>query len=77
MPLFEFHCETCDSQFETLVRNGEAAQCPECGDKRLQKLMSAPAKPAGSLNGLPIASACPPPEAGPCGTGCCRLPMAR
>jgi putative FmdB family regulatory protein len=73
MPLFEFRCRS-GHEFETLVRNGEQPSCPKCEDTHLEKLLSAPARPA--MNGaLPIMSSCPPPEAGPCGTGCCRLPM--
>jgi len=73
MPLFEYHCDSCDKQVEILVRNREQPHCPDCGTDRLQKLLSAPARPA-SGDSLPIASSCPPPSAGPCGPGCCRLP---
>ena len=41
MPIFDFHCESCDQTFELLVRN-EAPVCPHCGGQRLEKLLSAP-----------------------------------
>lgn len=41
MPIFDFHCESCDQTFELLVRN-EAPVCPHCGSQRLEKLLSAP-----------------------------------
>ncbi|MBX3442637.1 MAG: zinc ribbon domain-containing protein [Planctomyces sp.] len=75
MPLFEFRCSSCQREFEALVRNGEQPHCPNCDATRLEKLLSAPARPAALAGALPIASACPPPQAGPCGPGCCRLPM--
>ncbi len=31
MPLHTYVCGTCRHQFETLVRAGETATCPECG----------------------------------------------
>jgi len=70
VPLYEFRCAGCETQYELLVRNGEKPACPECGSVRAEKLLSAPAVRAA----LPVAGACPPPEAGPCGPGCCRLP---
>ena len=31
MPLFEYSCQSCDHEFEALVRNGQAPTCPSCG----------------------------------------------
>ena len=61
MPLFEYHCEPCNTDFELLVRSGETAACPECGQVELERLFSAPAAPVMSSGSLPMASACPPP----------------
>lgn len=72
MPLFEYRCPECAEQFELLVRNGEAARCPRCDSTRIEKLLSAASARVGAA--LPIAGQCPPPEAPPCGPGCCRLP---
>lgn len=70
MPLLEFRCAECGHQFELLIRGSESHDCPKCGGKRPEKLLS-----AGRVRtSLPIGAACPPPEAGPCGPGCCRLP---
>lgn len=74
MPIFEFECEQCDSRFELLVRNGEKTACPECGSRKLEKLLSATAVHAQGSRGLPIASSCPPGDAPPCSPHCCRLP---
>ncbi len=74
MPLFEFLCEECHGEFELLVGAKERPDCPKCGSKKMEKLMSAATSRVSSTGSLPIAPACPPPSAGPCGPGCCRLP---
>lgn len=74
MPLFEFRCPRCDHRHELLIRGDEAAVCPVCGSAEQEKLFSAPAAPVVRNGRLPIASACPPADAPPCGPGCCRLP---
>lgn len=55
MPLYEYHCEKCDSEFELLMRAGERATCPSCGSVKLEKLISVPAASSGSpSSALPI-----------------------
>ena len=55
MPLFEFQCSSCDSEFELLVAAKEKPDCPECNSKRLEKLMSASAGRVSAGASLPIA----------------------
>ena len=73
MPIFEYQCTNCDTQFELLVGAREQPACPTCGSKKLEKLMSAAAGRVST--GLPVMEDCPPPEAGPCSPTCCRLPQ--
>lgn len=40
MPLFEFRCPACDSQFELLVRGSTPPVCPSCGGTALERLIS-------------------------------------
>ena len=41
MPLYEYECKKCGKAFEELVKNSsEKVSCPECGGKRVQRLMS-------------------------------------
>ena len=75
MPLFEYRCPACTREFEALVRTNETAECPDCGSKQVEKLLSMAAAHVGSGGSLPVTSACPPPSHGPCGPGCCRVPM--
>ncbi len=61
MPLFEFSCEECGSQFETIVRGGRAASCPSCGGAELSKLLSVPARPKRNDGGFASFDGPPPP----------------
>jgi putative FmdB family regulatory protein len=66
MPLYEYACKECDHTFEALVFNGQKAECPACESKKLERLLSVPAKPRS------LDMSCDP-KAPPCGPGCCRL----
>ena len=76
MPLFEYRCRSCASTFEALLSRAAAdrgVRCEACGTDETDRLMGVPAVRADAA--LPVVGRdCPPPEAGPCGTGCCRLP---
>lgn len=43
MPIYEFNCEDCDKEFETLVRTSDwegEVDCPSCGSEKLEKRLS-------------------------------------
>jgi putative FmdB family regulatory protein len=41
MPLFDFHCRSCDHEFEALVRPQDPpAACPSCRSTDLERLLS-------------------------------------
>ena len=47
MPLYEYRCATCSHEFALLVgMTAEKAkqQCPQCGGRKLTKLISRPAR---------------------------------
>lgn len=49
MPIFEYRCQDCGHEFETLVRGGaDAPTCPKCHSVQLHKKLSAPAAVGGS-----------------------------
>ena len=62
MPIYEYACQDCGKEFETLVRTGTVAQCPNCQSTRLEKQLSVFAT-ASSAAGQDAAMA-----AGPCGS---------
>jgi putative FmdB family regulatory protein len=42
MPIYEYHCKSCDSEFETFVRkrNAKPEACPECDAEEIERLIS-------------------------------------
>lgn len=73
MPLYEYECKSCDNVVEVLVRSqNEKAECPNCGDQELERVLSVPAAPSVKGNSsLPVAAAgdsCGAPRC--CGGGC-------
>jgi len=70
MPMYEYTCEKCAHEFETLVFSGDEPECPECHDKKLHRRMSVPARPVESASAPSSCGVGPP-----CGAvGCRRVP---
>jgi putative FmdB family regulatory protein len=65
MPLFDFSCQECGHNFESLVIDGEAVNCPYCHADDVTRLLSLPARPVSG-------DACRT-DLPPCGPGCCRI----
>jgi len=41
MPIYEYHCEGCSTDFEYLVLGQDGpGSCPTCNSKKLEKIMS-------------------------------------
>ena len=40
MPIYEYECQTCQHQFEQLIRTGDVAACPKCAGADLTRLLS-------------------------------------
>ena len=43
MPIYEYHCKTCENQFEVLTgmtEKDDSLICPRCGSDRVDKLIS-------------------------------------
>lgn len=71
MPLYEYTCNHCDSDFELLVRGSEQPRCPECDSPKLEKRLSVPAAHThGSSRELPV---CQPMPGGGCGLPQCGM----
>lgn len=71
MPLYEYTCRKCKSEFELLIRSGETAECPKCKSRQLEKHLSVAAAHTGSgsnplpICGAPCMSACGQANCGP------------
>lgn len=85
MPLYGFHCERCDDDFELLLRHDEKGQCPHCKSKKIERLMSRIARPrsvgaaavedtssySSSSSSSDSAAAAAPPKGHGGGCDCC------
>jgi putative FmdB family regulatory protein len=40
MPVYEFRCRACETEFEVLVRGTDVPVCPSCGGSDLERLLS-------------------------------------
>ena len=40
MPLYEYRCAGCGSEFELLIRGAAAPVCPSCGGVDLERVLS-------------------------------------
>ncbi|WP_420132970.1 FmdB family zinc ribbon protein [Rhodopseudomonas sp.] len=51
MPLYGFHCGSCDKDSELLVGFSDKPRCPSCGGRKMERMVSRPAPP-GKSKGL-------------------------
>jgi putative FmdB family regulatory protein len=57
MPIFEYRCESCGHEFETLVLKGTVPACPACKSETLEKLLSIPAVKSENTHALALKAA--------------------
>lgn len=48
MPLYEFYCQACESEYEEIASIGDTVPCPKCGNTTPKRLISAPSAPGTS-----------------------------
>ena len=41
MPIYEFHCNKCDTNFEQLLMGSDKPECPKCSSNDVGRLLSA------------------------------------
>ena len=70
MPIYAYRCSACGTEFERLVRSATKVSCPGCASRKLDRLMSATARPAGKSAPADYSRLGPPPGGGCCGGGC-------
>lgn len=51
MPIYEYFCKSCGSEFEELVMKDETPLCPDCGANSAERLISACARHKGDKSG--------------------------
>lgn len=68
MPLYEYTCRSCESDFEMLVSSlEEKVNCPQCDGEEVNRHISLPATPQ-----VKTATGCST-QGPPCSPRCCRL----
>ena len=74
MPIYEFHCEKCETDSEILVRSKDwkGAKCPHCGSAKLSKKLSVFASSTAGTNSGPACE-----SGGGGGGGCCGCAAGR
>jgi putative FmdB family regulatory protein len=70
MPIYTYRCNTCHAEFDQLVRSDTKVACPECSGRKLERLMSLPARPPSGGKPADLSRLGPPPGGGCCGGGC-------
>ncbi len=74
MPIFEYICQECQHEFETIVFGRDKAQCPKCQSRKLSPQLSVFAV---SAKGSAGSSTAPSGACGSCGDargpGACSL----
>ena len=64
MPIYEYRCQDCDSQFEKFLRSmfsQETITCPDCGGQHVAKALSLiGATSSSGSGGASSAAACGP-----------------
>ena len=73
MPIYEYHCESCENDFEKLVLGGrEPKDCPSCESDQVSRLVSAFSfKSAGSTRVPESASTASSSACGGCAASSC------
>jgi putative FmdB family regulatory protein len=57
MPIFEYRCQSCQHEFETLVLKGSTPACPQCQSESLERMISVPAVKSETTHALAMKAA--------------------
>lgn len=71
MPIYEYHCDQCNTDFECLVIGGEAPECPECNGRNIHKMMSACGFVSKGSGGETVGKSAGASACGSCTAGSC------
>ena len=67
MPIYEYRCRGCESEFEKLVNARAVVACPSCGSPQVMRLLSL----FGAKTESRLAGSAGPSAGGCCGGGGC------
>ncbi|MCM2252074.1 MAG: zinc ribbon domain-containing protein [Ramlibacter sp.] len=58
MPIYEYVCQQCATEFEALVRSDTVPECPSCHSAELRKVLSIFATGSSTPDPAPAPTAC-------------------
>ena len=71
MPIYEYRCQQCGHEFESLVIGSETPCCPECDGKKVGKLMSACGFVSKDAGGQTVSASASSSACGSCSASSC------
>ncbi|MEJ2284755.1 MAG: zinc ribbon domain-containing protein [Desulfobacterales bacterium] len=71
MPIYEYHCEKCDKNFECLIIGSDEPECTTCSSKKVTKLMSACGFVSKGAGGATVSSSSAGSSCNGCSAGSC------
>lgn len=57
IPIYEYSCQDCGTEFEALVRGNVGATCPECDSGNLERIFSLPTVHSSSTHAMAMRAA--------------------
>ena len=57
MPIYEYSCEACGHEFETLVLGKTKPECPSCQSRDLKRMLSLPTVHSSSTRDMSMRAA--------------------
>ena len=57
MPIYEYRCEACGDEFETLVLRKTEPECPSCQSQDLERLLCLPTVQSSSTRAMSMRAA--------------------
>ena len=57
IPIYEYSCQDCGSEFEALIRGGNEPKCPDCESSSLERIFSLPTVHSSSTHEMAMRAA--------------------
>jgi len=71
MPIYEYHCDKCSHDFESIVFGKEKPACPVCSSKKVNKLISACGFMSKGTGGETVKTSASSSSCGSCSASSC------
>ena len=68
MPIFEFECNKCNHNYETIAKRDEMPPCPACSSNDVSKKLSVCAFASHNIGGVTVKRSAPPKSGSGCGS---------